>query len=151
MRLNSKERGDVSSIHRGGVMFSPLAIAHLKQRSHEGVLESATHRGAKGTPGKGGYCMLFLEVREGIIQKATYRTSACSTAIVSAGVLAQLVTGRAVDKALLLEEEDLLRMVQPIPKGKEHCIARAIAALRAALGSPLSASSSSTRLDKEFL
>ena len=114
-------------------MFSELAADHIRNRRNVGKLASATHVGQIGTPGEGPFCVLYLEVANGVILRGSYETNGCPTSIASASVLLQLITGRLVEKAVLLNSQDLLRILSPVPEGKEDCPARAIGALNIAL------------------
>jgi len=114
-------------------MYSDIVHEHVSRPRNVGPLESATHQGTAGTPGDGPYMILWFEVADGTIRRAAYKTYGCPAAIASGSVTAVLLTGLPVEKALLLNEQDILRVLGGLPEGKEHCAALSVAAMRAAL------------------
>ena len=111
-------------------MFSALAADHITVPRNVGPLEGATHRGVAGVPGDGPHMILWFEVADGCIQRAVYATYGCPAAVASGSITATLLTGRTVKQALLLTAEDIIRVLQGLPEGKEDCAQLAATALR---------------------
>lgn len=72
-------------------------------------------------------------MRDGRILKATFTTHPCQTVIACADLAATLVTGLWVDQALLLDAQDIIRMLGGLPEGREHCPQLVTEALHKAL------------------
>jgi NifU-like protein involved in Fe-S cluster formation len=70
-----------------------------------------------------------------VIVRAAFRTFGCPSATACGSMICTILTGRSVEKAMLLTAEDLLRILGGLPEGKEYCAGLAVSALRAALGS----------------
>jgi len=115
-------------------MLSEFAIRFVSGPLNRGPLVGATHYGHSDQPGEGPYVQIWLIVEEGVIRAAAFKSPCCPSSSASAGVLCALVTGRNVEKALLLEPADLLAVVGGLPEGKGHYVDRSIRALSAALG-----------------
>jgi nitrogen fixation protein NifU and related proteins len=115
-------------------MMSPLAAEHVQRLRNCGPLEGATHYGSAGTRGEGPYTEVWLAVKGGVIERAAYRSNGCPFAIASASVAVSLVQGRPIDVIRQLEERDLILVLGGLPEGKEDTAARAVTALRLALG-----------------
>jgi nitrogen fixation NifU-like protein len=77
--------------------------------------------------------VLWLRVEDEVIAAAAYKTFGCPAAIASASVLAELVEGSAVADALAIDEVTLMRVLDGLPEGKDHCPRLAIEALGRAL------------------
>ncbi len=116
-------------------MLSPHAAAHVHSPRNAGPLQGATHIGIGGTPGEGPYVRLWLLISDGIIQKATYECNGCPSSIAASSVAAQLLTGRQIGKAKLLESKDLLLILGGLPEGKDYYADLAVEALQDALAS----------------
>lgn len=115
------------------MVLSPIAAEHVNSPRNAGKLENATHIGDGGTPGDGPYVRLWLLVEGNIIKRATYKCNGCPSSTAAASMTAQLVTGREIEKALLLEPQDLLIVLGGLPEGKGYYANLAIAALQNAL------------------
>jgi nitrogen fixation NifU-like protein len=111
-------------------MFSALAADHIAVPRNVGPLEEATHRGVAGVPGDGPHMILWFQVENGCIQKAAYATYGCPAAIASGSITATLLTGRTVEQALRLTAEDIIRVLQGLPEGKQDCAQLAATALQ---------------------
>jgi nitrogen fixation NifU-like protein len=82
-----------------------------------------------GTPGEGPYLLLWFEVSEGVIVRASYQTYGCPSAIASGSIAAQVLVGRRIEQAALLTAEDILLLLGGLPAGKEHCAKLVVTAL----------------------
>ncbi|MCW3100703.1 MAG: iscU [Chthonomonadaceae bacterium] len=115
-------------------MFSAIATEHIAVPRNVGPLEGATHQGIAGVPGEGPHMILWFEVENGCIRRAAYATYGCPAAVASGSITAALLTGRTVEQALLLTAEDIIRVLQGLPEGKEECAHLAATALQNAFG-----------------
>ena len=113
-------------------MFSALAIEHIAVPRNVGPLEGATHQGVAGVPGDGPHMILWFQVENGQIQRAAYATYGCPAAVASGSITATLLIGRTVEQALLLTAEDIIRVLQGLPEGKEECAQLAATAVQKA-------------------
>ena len=68
-----------------------------------------------------------------IIDKATFQTFGCGTAIAVASVATELISGKTVEEALTMSGEDLSAPLGPLPPLKIHCAQLVEEALRSAL------------------
>jgi nitrogen fixation NifU-like protein len=114
-------------------VYSEALMDHFHRPRNVGPLAGATHQGTAGQPGNGPYVVIWLEVRDGQIERAAYQTFGCPSAIGSASAAAEWVTGKRIEEALGLTEADVTAALGGVPEGKEHCPALAVRALQAAL------------------
>src|SRR6201986_3252581 len=68
-----------------------------------------------------------------VIDRATFQTFGCETAIAVASVATELIAGKTVDEALSMSGEDLSAPLGPLPPMKIHCAQLVEGALRSAL------------------
>lgn len=116
------------------MQFSPVASAMIESQQHAGVLGSATHIGVGGIPGDGPYVRLYLEISQGCIHKATYECNGCPSSVAAGNMAAHLLTGRSVEKALLITPRDILLVLGGLPEGKEYYAELAAQAIQSAIG-----------------
>lgn len=114
-------------------MFSPSVLDHFYNPRNAGPVEDATHYGQFGIPGDGPYVQLWLRVEGETIAGTGYQTYGCPAAVGCASVLAEVLRGKTLDVAKLIEPGDLALLLGGLPDGKSDCADRAIGALRDAL------------------
>jgi NifU-like protein involved in Fe-S cluster formation len=68
-----------------------------------------------------------------VIDRATFQTFGCETAIAVASVATELIAGKTVEEALSMSGEDLSAPLGPLPPMKIHCAQLVEGALRSAL------------------
>jgi nitrogen fixation NifU-like protein len=106
---------------------------HLLNPRNPGELEEPDAEGREGTPGEGPYMVIQLQIRDGRVTEARFQTYGCGPAIASASVLTEMITDKTLDECRALEAGDIIRALDGIPPGKEHCPELAIRTLRRAL------------------
>lgn len=111
-------------------MFTAIVQDHVHNPRNTGTLENATHHGVAGVPGDGPYMLMWFEVAEETIVRASYDTYGCPSAIASGSVSAEILQGRTISQALLLDATDIQRLLGGLPAGKEHCAQLTIEAIR---------------------
>jgi len=68
-----------------------------------------------------------------IIDRATFQTFGCETALAVASVATELIAGKTIDEALTMSSSDLSAPLGPLPPMKIHCAQLVEGALRQAL------------------
>ena len=113
--------------------YSAAAIDHFTAPRNVGTLGHPDGTGADANPACGDRTTITLELTDGRISTARFRTFGCTAAIASASALTELVTGLTPEAAAALGPGDLLRVLGGLPARKEACALMAVGALRAAL------------------
>jgi nitrogen fixation NifU-like protein len=110
------------------------AIANPKNM---GEMESADAIGTVGSPGCGDMVRMWIKFKEEhgkkVIDRATFQTFGCETAIAVASLATELIKGKTAEEALSLRGEDLAADLGPLPPMKIHCGQLVEGALRSAL------------------
>ena len=70
-----------------------------------------------------------------VIDRATFQSFGCETAIAVASLATELIRGKTAEEALSLKTEELAGELGPLPPMKIHCAQLVEGALRSALGS----------------
>ena len=79
-----------------------------------------------------------------VIDRATFQSFGCETAIAVASLATELIRGKTPEEALSLKTEDLAGELGPLPPMKIHCAQLVEGALRSALESGAETKSEST-------
>ena len=114
-------------------------IAELLQNpKNMGELESADAVGTVGNAGCGEMLRMWIKFKEQngkkIIDKATFQSFGCETAIAVASVATEMLKGKTAAEASSMSGEELAAPLGPLPPVKIHCAQLVEGALRSALG-----------------
>jgi NifU-like protein involved in Fe-S cluster formation len=110
------------------------AIANPKNM---GEMEGADSVGTVGNPNCGDMVRMWIKFREDngkkVIDKATFQTFGCETAIAVASLATEMIRGKTPEEAMKLSGEELAADLGPLPPMKSHCGQLVEGALRSAL------------------
>ncbi len=102
-----------------------------------GEMADADSIGTVGSPDCGDMLRMWVKFKEQdgkkVIDRATFQTFGCQTAIAVASVATELIAGKTVDEALSLSGEELAAPLGALPPMKIHCAQLVEGALRSAL------------------
>ena len=110
------------------------AIANPKNM---GEMQSPDAVGTVGSPNCGDMVRMWIKFKEEngkkVIDRATFQTFGCETAIAVASLATELVKGKTPEEAMALSGEDLAADLGPLPPMRIHCGQLVEGALRNAL------------------
>src|SRR6059036_3692868 len=102
-----------------------------------GELESADAIGTVGNAGCGEMLRMWIKFKEEngrkVIDRATFQSFGCQTAIAVASVATELLKGKTTAEASAMSGEELSAPLGPLPPVKIHCAQLVEGALRSAL------------------
>jgi len=117
--------------------FSNRIEEAIKHPKNLGELEGADAVGTVGSEDCGDMLRMWVKFKEvngkRVIDKATFQTFGCETAIAVASVATELICGKTVEEALTMDGADLSATLGPLPPLKIHCAQLVEEALRSAL------------------
>jgi nitrogen fixation protein NifU and related proteins len=110
----------------------------IAQPKNLGEMEDADSVGTVGSSDCGDMLRMWVKFRTDdkgrkVIDRATFQTFGCETALAVASVATELIAGKTVDEALNMSGEDLSAPLGPLPPMKIHCAQLVEGALRNAL------------------
>jgi len=102
-----------------------------------GELAGADSVGSVGNSECGEMLRLWVKFKDEhgkkVIDRATFQSFGCETAIAVASLATELIRGKTAEEALALKTEDLAGELGPLPPMKIHCAQLVEGALRSAL------------------
>src|SRR5690349_18052607 len=102
-----------------------------------GELAGADAVGTVGNSDCGEMLRMWVKFKEEngkkVIDRATFQSFGCETAIAVASLATELIRGKTADEALSLKTEELAGELGPLPPMKIHCAQLVEGALRSAL------------------
>ena len=110
----------------------------VSQPKNLGEMENADSVGTAGSAGCGDMLRMWVKFKQDasgrkVIDRATFQTFGCETAIAVASVATELISGKTVDEALQMSSGDLSAPLGALPPMKIHCAQLVESALRSAL------------------
>src|SRR5215468_6691600 len=109
----------------------------LRNPQNLGELPGADAIGTVGNSDCGEMLRMWVKFKEQggrkVIDKATFQSFGCETAIAVASLATELIRGKTAEEALRLKTEELAGELGPLPPMKIHCAQLVEGALRSAL------------------
>jgi NifU-like protein involved in Fe-S cluster formation len=102
-----------------------------------GEMQNADSVGTVGSPDCGDMLRMWVKFKDDggrkVIDRATFQTFGCETAIAVASVATELIAGKTIEEALSMSGADLSAPLGALPPMKIHCAQLVEGALRSAL------------------
>jgi len=115
--------------------YSEKVIGHYENPKNVGTLDKSKSNvgtGLVGAPECGDVMRLQIEVEEGIITDAKFKTFGCGSAIAASSLATEWLKGKSIDEALTIDNMDLVEELA-LPPVKIHCSVLAEDAIKAAI------------------
>ncbi|MFN7710510.1 MAG: Fe-S cluster assembly scaffold IscU [Holosporales bacterium] len=115
--------------------YSSKVIDHYENPRNVGSLDkNASDVGTAlvGAPACGDVMKLQIQVEDGVIKDARFKTFGCGSAIASSSLATEWVKGKTLDEALTIRNVDIAEHLA-LPPVKIHCSVLAEDAIRAAI------------------
>lgn len=109
----------------------------IAQPKNLGAMTAADAVGTVGSADCGDMLRMWVKFREEdgrkVIDKATFQSFGCQTAIAVASLATQMIQGKSVDEALGMSGQEFSAELGPLPPMKIHCAQMVEEALKSAL------------------
>jgi len=115
--------------------YSEKVLDHYSNPKNVGTLDKSKQNvgtGLVGAPECGDVMRLQLEINDGIITDAKFKTFGCGSAIAASSLATEWLKGQTLEKAVELDNMDLVEELN-LPPVKIHCSVLAQDAVREAI------------------
>ncbi|RKY02432.1 MAG: iron-sulfur cluster assembly scaffold protein [Spirochaetes bacterium] len=120
--------------HGPKLVYNEILLDHFTNPRNTGEIKDASGVAMVGDPMCGDSVKLFIKVENDILKKVTYQVFGCGAAIATSSILSELATGKTIDEALVITDDDVIEAAKGIPERKAHCSLLAVQALHEAIG-----------------
>jgi len=115
--------------------YSDKVLDHYSNPKNVGTLDKSKSNvgtGLVGAPECGDVMRLQIEVEDGIIKDAKFKTFGCGSAIASSSVATEWLKGKSLNEAVMIDNMDLVEELN-LPPVKIHCSVLVEDAIKAAI------------------
>lgn len=115
--------------------YSQKVLGHYENPKNVGTLDKSKPNvgtGLVGAPECGDVMRLQIEVNEGIITDAKFKTFGCGSAIAASSLATEWLKGKSLDEAVTIDNMDLVEELN-LPPVKIHCSVLAEDAIKSAI------------------
>jgi len=113
--------------------YSKKVMDHFMNPRNIGEIEDASGVGTVGNIKCGDIMKVSLQIEEGIIKDAKFKTFGCGAAVATSSMATELVKGKTVQEALQVTNQAVMEALDGLPPIKVHCSCLAEEAIHAAL------------------
>ncbi|HBH86674.1 MAG TPA: iron-sulfur cluster assembly scaffold protein [Syntrophaceae bacterium] len=120
--------------HAGPVLFyTNIVIDNFVNPRNVGEIEDADGYAMIGDPSCGDQMKLWIKVRDGRISDIKFKSFGCPGAIATSSMTTVLASGKTIEEAKKLTDDNVILALGGIPENKRHCSLMGINALLAAI------------------
>ncbi len=115
--------------------YSEKVLDHYSNPKNVGTLDKSKSNvgtGLVGAPECGDVMRLQIEVNDGVITDAKFKTFGCGSAIAASSLATEWLKGKSIDEALTIDNMDLVEELA-LPPVKIHCSVLAEDAIKSAI------------------
>jgi nitrogen fixation NifU-like protein len=115
--------------------YSAQVLDHYENPRNVGSLDKNSPdvgTGMVGAPSCGDVMKLQIEVHDGVITDAKFKTYGCGSAIASSSLVTEMLKGRTLDQATSIKNSDIAEELA-LPPVKIHCSVLAEDAIKSAI------------------
>jgi len=115
--------------------YSEKVLDHYENPKNVGTVDKSkinVGTGLVGAPECGDVMRLQIEVNEGIITDAKFKTFGCGSAIAASSLATEWLKGKSLDEAVTIDNMDLVEELA-LPPVKIHCSVLAEDAIKSAI------------------
>ncbi|MDR1060576.1 MAG: Fe-S cluster assembly scaffold protein NifU [Clostridiales bacterium] len=114
-------------------MYSEKVMDHFTNPRNVGEIEGANAIGLVGNARCGDIMKMYLQIEDGVVKDAKFKTFGCGAAVATSSMATELVKGKTVDDALKVTNTAVAEALDGLPPIKMHCSNLAEEAIRAAI------------------
>ncbi|MFV0518688.1 MAG: Fe-S cluster assembly scaffold protein NifU [Lachnospirales bacterium] len=114
-------------------MYSEKVMDHFSNPRNVGEIENPSGVGTVGNAKCGDIMKVYLDIKDGVVKDAKFKTFGCGAAVATSSMATELVIGKTIQGALEVTNKAVMEALDGLPPAKVHCSCLAEEALQAAL------------------
>jgi nitrogen fixation NifU-like protein len=114
-------------------MYNEIVMEHFQHPRNVGEIPDADGKGEIGSQVCGDTMVVYLKVKDDIIEDVKFKTYGCCAAIASSSIATEMVKGKTIEEAEKLTKAAIIEKLGGLPDPKIHCSLLAEDAIHAAI------------------
>lgn len=114
-------------------MYTEKVMDHFMNPRNVGEIENASGVGVVGNAKCGDIMKVYLDIEDGIIKDAKFKTFGCGAAVATSSMATELIIGKTIQEALQVTNKRVMDELGGLPPVKIHCSLLAEQSVQAAL------------------
>ncbi|QSQ09128.1 Iron-sulfur cluster assembly scaffold protein IscU [Koleobacter methoxysyntrophicus] len=102
-------------------MYTEKVLDHFLNPRNLGVIPDADGIGQYGDPACGDFLRVYIKVENGRLKDVKFLIQGCPAAIATSSIMTELATGKTIEEALKITDDDILEAIGVLPEEKAHC------------------------------
>ena len=115
------------------MLYSDKVMDHFMNPRNVGEIEDASGVGTVGNAKCGDIMRVYLQIEDGVIVDAKFKTFGCGAAVATSSMATEMVKGKTIQEAIAITNKTVMEALDGLPKIKVHCSCLAEESLHAAL------------------
>ena len=112
--------------------YSEKVMDHFNNPRNVGEMENPSGVGTVGNAKCGDIMRIYLDIQDGIVMDAKFKTFGCGAAVATSSMATELVKGKTIQEALEVTNKAVMEALDGLPPVKVHCSLLAEEAIHAA-------------------
>ncbi|MDR1052340.1 MAG: Fe-S cluster assembly scaffold protein NifU [Endomicrobium sp.] len=101
--------------------YSEKVMDHFSNPRNVGEIDDADGIGEIGNPICGDMMVFYIKVKNDRIENVKFKTFGCGAAIAVSSVVSEMAIGKTLNEAMELNNDDVAKELDGLPKNKMHC------------------------------
>jgi nitrogen fixation NifU-like protein len=103
------------------MMYSDKVMEHFSNPRNVGALKDADGVGEVGNPVCGDMMTFYIKVKDDRLSEVKFQTFGCGAAIAVSSMVSEMATGKRLDEAMQITNQDVADELGGLPGNKMHC------------------------------
>ena len=113
--------------------YTQKVMDHFTNPRNVGEIENASGIGNVGNPKCGDIMRFYLQIENGIVTDAKFKTFGCGAAVATSSMATEMIKGKTLAQVLAITNKDVMEALDGLPSAKAHCSVLAEEGLHSAL------------------
>ena len=113
-------------------VYSKVVIREYRNPINFGDIENPDAVGMIKGP-CGDTMKIYLDIKNDVIKKARFWTDGCGASIACGNMLTKMITGKTIQEASIIKNDQLLKALEGLPDEHKHCTILAVDTLQKAI------------------
>jgi nitrogen fixation NifU-like protein len=114
-------------------MYNEIVMEHFQNPKNVGEILDADGIGEMGSAQCGDTMVVYIKVKDNVIDDIKFKTYGCCAAIASSSIATEMVKGKTIEEAEKLTKAAIVEKLGGLPEPKIHCSLLAEDAIHAAI------------------